>query len=79
MTSKTTTVLTCDVCKLEIGNNEHYINAGTYGADAHTKCAINLDFFSTVKLLNLDDIKYMRFEDWENARKVVSCTSKELI
>ena len=79
MSSITTTVVTCDVCKFEIGNNDIYINAGTYGIDSHRDCAINLDFFQTVKLLGLDEIKVMRFDDWDNARKLVSFKSRELI
>lgn len=79
MSSITTTVVTCDVCKNEIIKSEKYINAGTYGIDMHTFCALGLDFFMTVKFLGLDDIKVMRFEDWENADKLVSFKSKELI
>ena len=79
MSSETTTIVTCDVCKKEIIKTENYINAGTYGIDMHTFCGLGLDFFKTVQLLNLDEIKVMRFEDWENASKLVSFTSKELI
>lgn len=66
------TIRTCDICHNDIAINQYYINAGTYGADFHVVCARSIDFLSFVKLLNLDEIKFMVNEDWNDSRKLIS-------
>jgi len=71
MTETTTTIRTCDVCKAEIEKQSPFINAGTYGVHAHTTCFVKLSALETIKLLGLDEIKYMIDSDWQNATKVI--------
>jgi hypothetical protein len=37
------TIVTCDICKLEMGNNEQRVFAGSYGYDFHLTCLEKVD------------------------------------
>jgi hypothetical protein len=74
MTTTTVTTRICDICKEEIIKTDLYINAGTYGIDAHRICARDLNFQETVRLLILDEIKIMVDDDWDNAKKLAYYT-----
>ena len=79
MSSQTIKVVTCDVCKKEITASEKYIDAGSYGIHMHKFCALDLSFYSVVRILGLDDIKYMYIDGWQDADKLVSLKFKDLI
>jgi hypothetical protein len=67
MSSKT--IRTCDECNGEIHDSEHYVNAGSYGADFHKECFAAMNAAKLVLHLGLDDIKYMKGDNWpESAR-----------
>lgn len=71
MAAKTTVTITCDVCKQELGNNEQYVNAGTYGVEVCLPCAEGMNMKQVIKLLGLDDIKVMTALEWESAVKYI--------
>lgn len=59
----------CDVCKVEINVKDLYLNAETYGVDFHLACIEKISVRAFINLCGLDDMKVMRSDDWENARK----------
>lgn len=67
-----TTIVTCDKCNNEIGKDEVYVAAGVYGKDCHLSCFENMSAPEAIVFLGIDDIKIMKFEDWQNATKANS-------
>lgn len=64
--------LTCDKCKNSIDIKDLFISAGTYGVDIHIVCLNTMNAVELIKLLRLDEIKLMHYNDWQNAEKVIS-------
>jgi len=68
MSSKT--IRSCDECNGIIHDSEHYVNAGSYGADFHKECFAAMNAAKLVLHLDLDDIKYMKGGVWQEATKL---------
>jgi hypothetical protein len=72
MTTTTEVTITCDDCKKAITSEELYVAAGSYGADFHLSCFQNMSTARAMVLLGIDDIKVMKYDDWEGAIKINS-------
>lgn len=70
MSTKTIKIVRCDKCGISIAEKTKYINANTYGRDFCVNCFINMNALDLVKILNLDEIKLMYINDWENSAKI---------
>lgn len=79
MSTEQILTITCDICKKEIKKDEYYINASSYGMDAHKNCILDISFIDTIKFLGLDDIKVMKNLDWATAIKITNFGSTELV
>lgn len=68
----TRTIRTCDLCDTVIEPDETYVNASTYGREAHTSCFAILTPMEVLGFLGLSDVKLMRGEGWAGAMKATS-------
>jgi len=67
-----TTLIKCDQCEQIINSDEFYINASVYGVDICFSCFQLMDAHEIIKKLGLDDIKVMKPNEWDAARKIIS-------
>jgi len=67
MTERTLRI--CDACHNEITKGEKYINAAPYGAHFHEGCIVKMSAKDMIVALNLDDIKLMVDDNWQDAVK----------
>jgi len=71
-----TVVITCDKCKNSIDESVKYIDAMTYGCTFHVPCFKEMTAHELVQIMQLDEIKLMRYDDWEHAEKIYSKSFK---
>jgi len=55
---------------MEIIATETYVNANPYGVDLHISCFKQMSAFDIVKMLQLDDIKKMYSNNWQDSAKI---------